>query len=353
MMLATLTHFLPLTLIRRARLLPVNGRVLVRTGQKVNAIDVIAETNLEGQHVLVNVRRALGFQRSDEADRAVSFKIGDKVQKGDVLAEIRGLIPRLVRSPADGQVVSIAGGQVMIETASRPVAVKAGFNGTVSEINGDRGAVITTSGLLAQGVWGNRQVNTGFLVVVARSANDPLTRDRLDASMRGTVLLGGYCADEEALRFGNELPLRGLILGSMSTELIPTANLLTFPVILLDGFGKVAMNSSAWKILSTSEKREICLNACTWNTFTGERPEVVIPLPSEAAEPPGMAEHKPGATVRVCMPPNMGQIGVVVRISRTSQQLPNRVRTLVAEVELQNEEKTIITVPLANLDVLE
>ena len=60
-MLAPVTHILPVTQIRRARRLPSNGRVQVRTNQKVNGTDIIAESHQEGKHVLINVRRALGL----------------------------------------------------------------------------------------------------------------------------------------------------------------------------------------------------------------------------------------------------------------------------------------------------
>ena len=36
-MLASIVHILPLTLIRRERLLPIPGKVLVRQGQRVGA----------------------------------------------------------------------------------------------------------------------------------------------------------------------------------------------------------------------------------------------------------------------------------------------------------------------------
>ena len=71
-MQAPVTHILPLTYIRRPRLLPVPGRVLVHPGQKVNASDIVAEGHALGQHILIDVRRALGITRADEA---VSLKL--------------------------------------------------------------------------------------------------------------------------------------------------------------------------------------------------------------------------------------------------------------------------------------
>ena len=66
-MFVPVTHFLPLTKIRRERLLPIPGRVLVHTGQKVIATDVIAETKLVNQHVLLDISSILGI--SSKPDR--------------------------------------------------------------------------------------------------------------------------------------------------------------------------------------------------------------------------------------------------------------------------------------------
>ncbi len=350
-MLAPTTHILPLTAIRRARLLPHPGRVLVRTGQKVSASEVIAETNTEGQHVLLNVRRSLGILQPGDAERAVAFRVGDPIQKGDIIAETEGILPRVLRSPVDGQVVSITGGSVMIETQSVVLQVKAGFNGMVTEIIADRGAVVANHGLLVQGMWGNRQVNSGLMINLSKTAEDELTSARLDVSMRGAVILTGHCGEAAALHMANDLPLRGLILGTMKAELIPVASSCSFPIIVIDGFGKAPMNAQAYRILSTNEKREACLNAMSWNTATGDRPEIVIPLPSVGEEPPESVEFTGGQTVRICVPPYIGQVGVIEKVNEGVSILPNGLHAETALVRLQNDQRVVV--PLVNLDVLE
>ena len=48
---------------------------------------------------------------------------------------------------------------------------------------------------------------------------------------------------------------------------------------VLDGFGAMPMNSAAFKLLTTNNKREVTVNAEHFDRYSGNRPEVIIPLP--------------------------------------------------------------------------
>jgi hypothetical protein len=350
-MLAPVTHILALTTIRRVRKLPVSGRVLVRVGQKVNATDLIADAASSGQHYIMDVRRALGISRNEKVDHIIERKPGERIQKGDVIAGTSGLFSRVLRSPADGFVLMVGGGLILIETQTPPIELKAGFTGVVSEVLPERGIILEAEGALIQGVWGNNRVDQGVLLSLARTPDDEFVRARLDVSMRGAVILAGYCAQADALQAAADLPLRGLILGSMSADLIPVVNKLNFPVILLSGIGRIPIDSAAYKILTTNEKRDTSLNSMPWNPQTGDRPEVVIPLPSVGNVAPETDKFNQGQTVRIQGAPYNNFIGTLVQLKPGLSGLANGVRTPSALVQLENEEQ--VTVPLANLEVLE
>ena len=349
-MLAPVTHILPLTNIRRARTLPMAGRVMVRSGQKVNAEDVIAQAVVPSGHMVLDIRRGLGITQISAAERCIVRQQGDRLEKGDVIAESGGLFARIVRAPVDGEIISIGAGQVLLRTGTSIVDVQAGFSGTVTDIIQDQGAVIEANGALIQGVWGNGAIDSGLLILVAHAPDEEITRQNLDVSMRGGVLMAGHCANADVLRAGGELPLRGLILASMTADLIPMASSLNYPIFLVEGFGKLPMNDMAYRLLSTSEKRDVSINAA-FNPAAGERPELIIPLPAVGQMAPETDTFSQGKMVRIQGAPYAGRIGSFIQARNGMVTLPNGLKVPAADIQLDND--TRVTVPLANLEVIE
>ena len=351
-MLAQLTHILPLTTIRRERLLPAPGRVLVHTGQKVLATDAIAVAKPANRHMLLEVARGLGVP-PEEANPLIQLKEGQKVTKGDIIAGPIGMLSRTVRAPSDGIVVAVGEGEVLLELEGESESLLAGMPGTVVDLVTDRGAVIETSGALVQGMWGNNQMDKSLLSVLTHSPDDELVSSQLDVSQRGSVVLGSYCGKEETLKTAIELPLRGLILASMPARLVPLARQAPFPIMLLEGFGRLPMNPVAYTILTTNEEREVTVNASAWDPQRGIRPEAIIQLPT-TSQIPAPAEtdiFALGQTVRIRRAPCTAQAGTLVSLRSGQTVFPSGIHAQAGVVKLENGEQVVV--PLANLDVLE
>lgn len=350
-MLAPVHHIVGLTSIVRERLLPVSGTVTARLNQKVNPVDVIAETSWSREHVLLDVARKLRVHPST-ADKYIKCKIGDQLAANAEVAVSTGMFPRTIRVPREGRVVAVGGGQVLMEVGLTKLELRAGIPGAIIEVIPNRGAVIQTTGALIQGVWGNGKIDTGLLVNITESPDGILSTARLDVSLRGSILLAGMVKDAETLQAAGEMPVRGLILSGLYPSLISVAREMRYPIMVTDGFGPLPMNSAAYKLLSTNAKREITLNAEAYNRYSGARPEVIIPLPI-STDPPAAREAErfaPGLQVRMRRPPGMGTIGTIAALKPGLTALPSGLRAAAADVKLESGE--MVVAPLVNLEVV-
>jgi hypothetical protein len=349
-MLAPMIHIIPTATIMRTRLMPADGKILAGIGQKVNPTDTVAEAIVGRKHVVIDLSQKLGVSQR-QAAKLLKVKKGQKIAKDELLAEPQGLFGKEITAPADGTVVATGSGKVVIETGGAIFELKAGIPGTVAQVVGLRGVIIRATGSVIQGLWGNGKLDFGVMQSLLEKPDDVFDPGKIDVSLRGAILLGGHVETQKVFQNAADLSIRGLIITSLSPNLLTAATQAAFPVLVLEGFGRRALNSSAFKLLSTNVKRDVSLNAEAPNRQNNTRPEVFIPLPltQEPPEPREAETFAPGQVVRVVYLSKPARLGTIIQLQPLGT-LPSGIKTSAAEVRLESGEQ--ILAPLTNLEVL-
>lgn len=350
-MIAPVTYIQPLTTLRRQRLLPVEGQVLVNLGDQVRSSDPVARANLYTKHVMLDASRALGLP-ADRVSKLIQRSIGEKVDEGAIIAGRRGVGARLLRSPAGGQIAAISEGQILLQVSDESALLPARVPGEIINIDPGRGVTIECTAAWLQGVWGNGRFADGNLQLQADNPLHQLTADQIDMSLRGVILLAGHCGQRQALELAGQVPIRGLVLGSMATRLLPVAEKMSYPIVVIEGFGQYPMNMDAFKLLGNHNGASATLNAQRGDRYTGERPELIIPV-KDAGRPPQPIRTQTfrlGQNVRVLSGEYKSALGEITALWPTAMLFAGGMRAPAAEVDLASGGH--IRVALANLELL-
>lgn len=349
---SSVTHVLPMTTVRRQRVLPVPGSITVRVNEKVQAADVVAQAEVDSKHFFLDIARGLGVSVM-EATRLIRCQSGERVEAGDLIAGPVGLTRRTVRAPAEGRVAVIQDGKVLLEGRGELFQIKAGFPGVVIGTDGTQSVTVEASGALVQGVWGNGKLDFGVMRVVGDGPDDRLQADQLDVTLRGAVLVAGMCDHSAPLHQATELSVRGVILGSLPSDLIPVTRRLPYPVLLTEGFGQQAMNNPAFGVFTSNVGREVAIDAGGSWPMQNERPEAVIPLPTSrpVSVPDDVIPLKRGVRVRILKPPYLGEVGAVSNVVKKIVSYPSGIRSRSVEVEIEGIGP--VNVPVENVEILQ
>lgn len=347
------TRVLPLTMIRRERVLPMPGKVLVEPGDRVQPSQTVAQAEVSGEVSVVNVAHLLRVPAA-KAYKHIKVREGADVTMNTVIASKGLTAAGRVKSPANGFVYRIdkSTGRVLIKVVSRPLELSAYLAGTVSTVMAGHGVVIETTGALIQAALGFGYESFGVLQVVSKRATDPLKARAIDITMTGAIIVGGAWFDETVLDQAIQMKVRGLIAGSMDGGLLEAARNASFPILLTEGLGHVAMAAPIFKLLRSNVGREASISALTRTRWGVQRPEIVIPLPSDSKlEPPAFGVPLAvGVRVRVLRGSRQGKVGQVTALPELPQQIETGAKVHCAEVDLGGDDGRTL-VPFANLEI--
>lgn len=357
--------------VTKARRLPIPGEVCVKKGDEVDYGTVIAKTLVSGDPEIVKVAAILGFS-SKPADLPAYMKkkVGDKVEKDEIIAGysvLFGLLKKWVQSPIDGviELISTVTGQVVIRGLPIPVEVDSYIPGKVVEVLLREGAVLETNAAFIQGIFGIGGESHGIIKMGVESPNDELTQDHIKAEHRGMVLVGGSMVAYEALRKAAEVGVSCVVSGGirhndikrfMGEEIgvaITGQEEVGLSIIITEGFGRMKMSQRTFDLLKSFEGYNAAVNGSTQIRAGVLRPEIIIPhgATGDSAVEELASGMVPGTPIRVIRQPYFGAIGKVANLPVELQQIQTRSRVRVLDVKI--EDGKIVTVPRANVEIIE
>lgn len=362
------------TLVRKKRILPIKGKVVVELGSQVEPDTVVAKTELPGEVGVVNVANLLGVT-PEEVPNCMIKKEGDPVEEGQVIAVSKsffGLFKSEAKSPMTGTIESISSvtGQVLIRGPAIPVEVKAYLRGKVVEVYEKEGVAVETWAAFAQGIFGIGGETYGEIKVIVSSPDEVVTPDKIDETCRGKVLIGGSLATVESVKRAIEVGARGMVVGGFNGREIE--KLLGYDIgvaitghedigitlILTEGFGKITMAKRTFDLLKSHEGRLACINGATQIRAGVIRPEVVIPIAMPA--PTDRVNDKMkfsqglevGSSVRIIREPYFGRLGTVIELIPELMVLETGSKARTLKVRFWDD-NSIAIVPRANVELME
>lgn len=334
------TRVVPNVVIRRERMLPYRGELLVGTGYRVQPSDIIARTTVPSRIHLLNVAKTLSVGSADFSE-CVRVGVGDQVAEGDVLAVPRGasrLFGQSYRSPVTGVVLGISNGRVLVQSSSRTLELKALYRGSVINVMSGLGAIIEIKGALIQGIWGSGKEGFGVLRMMAADPDRAMDPEAIDVTSRGTVLVGGSSISEEVLHRALDREVQGLIVGGLDKRLRDLVHEMPFPVVVTEGMGEFAMSARIFDLLREYEGQEASIRGTMEARGGAVRPEIIVYVPRlvEDAVLEGRPEFvlETGSQVRIVRGPFMGETGRVVGFPAQAKRLSTGARVRGVNVRL-------------------
>lgn len=360
------------TMVRKTRLLPISGEVTVNVESAVSYKTVIAETYLPGEVHMRNAANVLDVGAT-YLDLVLLKKEGDQIKKGDLIGlnkQFFGLIKKEFRSNIDGTVEMISDVTGNVAIRGNPVLItrNAYISGKVVKIIPKFGVVIETPAALIQGIFGIGGETHGEIFIIT-SRDQKITPEMINYECKDKILIGGSLITEQSLRKAIEVGAKGVIGGGIKRgdinkilgyELgvaITGNEKIPLTVIVTEGFGTIAMAKHTYELLSSLEGKFASINGTTQIRAGVIRPEIIIPLDKELKNSTDEEEAKskegmvPGTQVRIIRDPCFGRIAIIQSLPIEPMVIETESKVRIAIVKL--EDGTILTVPRANLELME
>ena len=357
--------------LRKDRILPLKGKVLVKKGDHVKAEDVVAETLLPGKVVPFKLSNKLGVP-AESLDQYMKLKPGDFIKKGELIAETKGFFgffKSSVKAPIDGEIESISKitGQMLLREPRIPIQVKAFIDGIVVDVIEEEGVIIENKSAYIQGIFGLSGERSGEIKMLADSPEEVIKPEKIDDSCKDKVIVCGSLISYDVIKKAQAIGVAAIISGGIDDQdlkkllgynigvAITGHENIGLTIVVTEGFGMIKMANNTFNLLKSFEGHKASIHGITQIRAGVMRPEIIIPIEFKKeelkVEKAKMATLEIGTTIRVIRQPNFGLIGKVTGLPEKLTSVESETLVRILEAELENGEK--VTIPRANVEVIE
>ena len=355
--------------VRRTRLLPLAGELLVKLGDRVQPDTVVARALLPGNAVTVPLARQLSVAPAD-LPGLLLVKEGAAVKKDEPLARSKGLfgmMKQTVVAPVAGTLESVsrASGQAILREAPQPEEVRAYVAGTVAELNPPFGCDIVTRGTMVQGIFGIGPETSGPIAIANPDPARRLAVADIRPEHKGAVLVGGSLADLAVLKRAIEVGVAALVTGGLDAADLKTllgydlgvaitgGETVGLTLVVTEGFGELAMSARTLRLLAAAQGRIASVSGATQIRAGVLRPEVLVPSEVAALERTAVDAGllSVGSAVRIIRDPHFGALAQVVELPPEPRRLDTEALVRILTVALADGQR--LTLPRANIELVD
>jgi len=358
------------SVVEKVRRLPIKGKVIKSIGDKLLPDEVVATTDLPGNVRIIKIASILSIGPSDIFD-SLKVKIGEKVKKGDLIAQTEGIFGFFkseVFSPIDGSIESISDvtGQLILREKPIPVEVDAYMSGIVKNIIPEEGVTIQTNAAFIQGIFGIGGEARGDIKVLVKNREEELSSELINETHQGKIIVGGSFISLNTFKKAMSLKVAGVVVGGFNyydlEEIlgytlgvaITGSEEIETSLIVTEGYGNIKMSKRTFDLLSDYNKKFASINGATQIRAGVIRPEIVIPLKEKNLKKDPLSSTsqgiQKGSLVRVIRAPHFGSMGKVVELPPELQKMESETMVRVAIIKIDNEK---LIIPRSNLEMVE
>ena len=361
------------TIIRKKRILPIPGDVVVKKGDKVSASTIVARTELPGKVNTINVVNLLGIT-PEELPHYMLKKEGEAIELNEIIAENKPWIKwfkSTVKSPVKGKIegISTITGQVLLREPPQPLELNAYIDGEVVEVIEKQGAVVETLASYIQGIFGVGGETHGVLAMAVKSPDEVLTIDKILPEYKDKIIIGGSQISGDTLQKAVQTGVKGIVIGAFHDKdlkqllgydlgvAITGTEKIGLTLVITEGFGTITMANKTFDLLASKVGKKAAISGATQIRAGVIRPEIIISDPSLTPMDIGAQEGwergamKEGDSIRIIRDPFFGRIGRVKALPNELRNIETESPTRVLEAEFSDGSTAVI--PRANVELIE